>query len=153
MNAFKENKKIFIALFIFLVLLGWVAFLKLREDKIISREFGGQIIKIENNTIFLKGLFNIEKGGEFIKKQAEREVRVLLIPDIKLVKTLLYLPEATGLEPVKYNPNDLKKDYQEGSLEDLKENTSGITVTSDRNIFNKSKFKAVKIEYIEPVFP
>ncbi len=123
-------------------------------QKIEATKFVGQVVKVEGNNLFLKGFYTISLGQERITKPEEKQVQVVVTSDTEIIKTSLYLPKIKDLSSNgSYKVDDLKKEISKGSLEELKSFKSQVSVHAGKNIFNKNKFEAKKIEYIVPIFP
>ena len=136
----------------------FAAFIFMKEffvEKAESFVFGGQITKIESNVIYIEGYYMTKEGAEYaiLKTKSNPEKRIVMaeiIPDTVFEKTTFTVPD---LPPGRsFKPAELDRETIAGSLEEIEREKPGIFVTAGKNIFNKNKFKAVKVEYIIPVF-
>ena len=153
------DKKFYIAIAVLVVLIVLVfwgdyvfSLLGIRE-RVEAKEFAGRIIKTENNLVFMSGRF-ISENNQPNPQKEEKEVRVFITPETKIIKTIIYLPGLKDVGPDgSYDPATLRRETVDGSKDDLVPDRSSVLIKSDKNIFNKRKFSAVSIEYIEPIYP
>jgi len=147
------NKKLLISASVLVVLIIVVLSFNLIREKVQAEEFAGKIIKTEGDLIFMTGDF-VPENRQNAPPIEERDVQIVITPETKITKVLLYLP---GLEDVgsggRYDPAALKRETVGGSKDDLVADRSNVLVKSGKNIFGRKKFEAVSIEYLEPVYP
>ncbi len=167
LEYFRNKNLIWLGIGILIIVAGLVAYYKY-SDKfpgmiggIESREFQGAIQKVEANKIYLKGSYIVSDSEKAKIKDQEivnklYDVAVEVTPETKFVKTIWYMLSMKELEKTggAWNPDDLKKDIQEGSFEDLK-NVQGLAlkVTTAENIFGEKDFKAITASYVVSVYP
>lgn len=147
------NKKLIIGFIVVGALLAFITISKLTGPK--SLVFGGQITKIEGSAIFIDGFYMSKDGAEYAilgtkSNREKRVVKALVIPETEFVKTIFNIPDLKPGEA--FRPTDLKKEILAGSFEELEKERPGVFVTAKENIFNKSKFEALKVEYTIPIF-
>lgn len=122
-----------------------------------SKEFIGQVKKVENNAIWARGVFVNSDKPELAKEVSTKDVEIKVSSETTIVKILMYMPTIEELKKTggKWNPADLKREEALGMLAELTDKKEGLTirVISDKNIFNKTKFTAKKIEFVEQVYP
>ncbi|MDO8496584.1 MAG: hypothetical protein Q7S43_04035, partial [bacterium] len=122
-----------------------------------SKEFIGQVKKVEGNVIWAHGRFINRDKPELAAKALGKDVEITVLPETTIVKILMYMPTSEELEKTggRWNPADLKQEEVPGMITELTYNKENLTirVLSDKNIFNKSKFTPTRIEYIEQVEP
>lgn len=155
------DKKFIFGLTALAVLAAAVFFLPgILSEKIEAKEFIGQLIEVKSNSIIIEGAYNISSFQDSDQNNFQPElkkVEVLVDSKTKFSKTLLYLPSAQDLEKTggKYDPSGLKRGSAEGSLEDLKIMEGGVSITakSESNVYNRSRFFASEIQYIEAIYP
>lgn len=118
-------------------------------DKIKADEFVGTVMGVDGNILKLSGYFETPFGDGQLK-----QVEVIVDSKTEFLKTFVHMPTAEELEITGgfYNFKDLTKEETAGSLEDLINAKILVSVTSNKNIYNKSKFKAKKISYLERVY-
>lgn len=150
----KADRNLLISVVVFVVLLAIILFIQFfGGERIEAREFAGRITKAESDSIFMAGNFVLE-GNQADSQREEKMIEVIITPGTKIIKTLVYLPRLEQVGPDgEYDPSTLKRETADGSKDDLTEGRSSVLVKSDKNIFNKKKFEAASIEYIEPVYP
>ena len=123
-----------------------------------STEFVGQIQRVENNIIFVQGLFIVDKHPELLTEDNQKEAEILILPETEFIKTSIYLPTLEELEKTQgyYTADDLRREDLPGQLSDLSgEDAEGLSVTviTIDNVYKKSVFSASKIKYTVPVIP
>ena len=122
-----------------------------------SKEFIGQVKKVEGNVIWAHGRFINRDNPELANEGVGKDVEITVSPETMIVKILMYMPTSEELEKTggRWNPADLKQEETTGMIIDLTDKKEGLTIRalSDKNIFNKSKFIPTRIEYIEQVEP
>ena len=121
-----------------------------------AKEFIGQVKKVEDSLILANGLFVNRDKPELAKNSLKKDVKIKVSPETTIVKILMYMPTSEELKKTdgRWNPAELKQEEVPGTVPDLtykKENLT-IRVVSDKNIFNKPKFTAKRIEYVEQVY-
>jgi len=123
-------------------------------------EFIGRIEKIEDNSIFLFGTYFAPDQPDLANAQNQKKVKVMIGSETKFVKTKLFLPTDEELKASggRFRPDELKREEETGSLDDIKkilENSErfSIRVKSTKDIYGKSKFYASEISYIVPIYP
>lgn len=121
-----------------------------------AKEFIGQVEKVENNVIWTRGVFVNPDKPELAKKISSKNVEIKVSSETVIVKILMYMPTSEELKKTggRWNPADLRREEVLGMLTDLTDRKQGLTIkaTSDKNIFNKSKFTAKRIEFVEQVY-
>ncbi len=147
------NKKLIIGFIVVAALLGFITINKLLGPK--SSIFGGQIIKVEDSAIFIEGLYMFKDGSEYAILPAKsnlkkREVKAIVTPQTEFVKTVFNIPDLEAGQVFK--PGELEKQILMGSLEEIEKERPAVFVTAVKSIFNKSKFKVIKVEYTIPIF-
>lgn len=146
-----------ILVIIFLAIAGFFASKFLFGERGESKEFIGQVKKVENNVIWAHGRFINRDKPELANKSLSKDVEITVSPETMVVKILMYMPTSEELAKTdgRWNPADLRQEETPGMVTDLTDNKEGLTikVLSDKNIFNKSKFTAKKIEFVEQVYP
>lgn len=155
-NSFKRILSTF-CLVIILAVAGFFASKFLFQARANAKEFVGSVQKVEGNLLFAKGLFITLDRPELTKGGFTKDVEIEVSPETEIIKIIMYMPTREQLKETggKWNPAELKKEEKPGALSDLTHKREGITikVTAGENIFNKSKFKAKKIEYVLEVYP
>ncbi len=155
----KINKKsvLFVLVVLALAVAGFFASKFLFMERGESKEFIGQVKKVEGNVIWAHGRFINRDNPELASKALGKDVEITVSTETIVVKILMYMPTSEELEKTggRWNPADLRQEETTGMITDLTDNKEGITirVLSDKNIFNKSKFTPTRIEYIEQVEP
>ncbi len=149
------NKKIYIGLAIIAVLGGALIWSSWFKDQIIANGFQGQLREVEDNSFFLEGAYLVDDKP--IDVANRKGVWILIAPETKFNKIVWYMPTDEELAKTggRWNPSDLKKEQREGGMGDLlKAAGSGLTITatSNKNIYNKSSFRADSIEYIKQIY-
>lgn len=159
MNSIRINRKtVFLVLVIIsLTVAGFFASKFLFGERGESKEFIGQIKKVENNMILARGVFVNPDKPELAEEVSTKDVKIKISSETTIVKILMYMPTLEELKKAggKWNPADLKQEETIGTLTDLTHEKEGLTIRalSDKNIFNKTKFTAKKIEFVEQVYP
>ena len=159
MNGIRINRKITLSIVavIALAVAGFFASKFLFGEHGESREFIGQVKKVEGNVIWTNGVFVNQDNPELAKNGFRKDnVKIVVSSETTITKILMYMPTSEELKKTdgRWNPADLKQEETSGTVADLTDNKEGLTirVLSDKNIFNKSKFTAKRIEYIEQVY-
>ncbi len=123
-----------------------------------SHQFTGQLMQVLNDgRLVLKGTHVNDTDPDKSDYTHPTVVTVIVTPDTKFVKTLLYLP--TKAETAKtggvFYPKDLKREQVAGSLNDFKtEQGLGLTIkTKDSTYLEDKVIIAIEIDYIKPVYP
>lgn len=118
-------------------------------DKVKVNEFVGTIMEIDGNILKLSGYFETPSGDGQLK-----QVEVIIDSKTEFLKTIVHMPTVADLEKTGgfYTLSDLQKEEVMGSLEDLRNAKIMVSAISEKNIYNKSKFKAKKISYLERVY-
>lgn len=144
------KKVIFILI---LILVGAGVFLW-QWGRIASYQFVGQIEKVEGNMIYVKGLAVVPDKPESYNQDKIKSVVVLLDDKTILEKEVWYMLSAEELKKSegRWDPNQLRKEMQQGSMGDLDAGAS-VTVESRENIYNKTEFRAKKVKYLKQVYP
>ncbi len=118
------------------------------NPEFVSREFTGQIDKVDDKTIYMTGNFTVAGHPELLGREKAIEAKVKVTNATKLVKILIYRPADLISSGKVVDPRDLKQEVTTGSLDDLAGGTvDGATVVSDVNIYGRSKFDASTITY------
>lgn len=122
------------------------------EKRIEATGYVGSVKKVEGNLIYSEGHFLTPDNPELYKSGYTGDFTVEVTPETQFVKILMYMPTIEELRKTNghWNPADLKKEEKQGILADLTDKRQGLPfkVTSSKNIYGKSKFIAVKIEYV-----
>ncbi|MEK7138614.1 MAG: hypothetical protein AAB799_00340 [Patescibacteria group bacterium] len=147
-------KKIFIAVTIFVLILlvgvvwWWV-------NRVSANEFVGKIQKVESNQMTLSGVYVVKDRPDLSNPSNSKTVSVIIDPNTKLIKEMLFLPTAQEVEKTGgfFKPDELKRETVAGSLEDFKTSQVSVRVLGVGNIYGKKSFTALEIRYIEPVYP
>lgn len=150
-----NREKIITVVLLVIILIGFGYWFSTRE-RLKSREFVGVIVSTLDNKVTLNGFYRVpdQPGKEMVDQKID--VRIVVGPKTKLVKTLLYYPTAAELEKTggAYNPADLKKEIVEGTIEDLKSGkVDGFSALSEKNVYGKGEFEASEIQYIWTIRP
>lgn len=159
MSSIRINRKIvfLVLVIIFLTVAGFFASKFLFEKRGEAKEFIGQVQKVKDNMIWARGVFINPDKPELAKEVSTKEVEIKVLSETVIVKILMHMPTFEELKKTggKWNPADLKQEETLGILADLTDGKNGLTirVISDKNIFNKTKFIAKRIEFIEQVYP
>lgn len=112
--------------------------------------------KIEGNSIYTEGVFDIPNHPEFYQPDKRVKMRVDVTSGTEYVKILLYMPTLEELKKTggRWNPNELKKEEVQGSFDDIKPDGMPLKITTEKSIFKRTtSFKAKKIEYIKELYP
>lgn len=149
-----ENKKfkfiLFILVLVLLLGIGWY-FYDSRQEK--SYEFAGNVQKIEENILFVKG----QTMRNNVFSPGLKEVEVEITPDTSITRVTFRIPTSEELVTTGgvFKPSELPKEQTVGSLEtltsDIEETVVSIQIVSKRNIFGKTQFKASEIIYTVPL--
>ena len=153
MRAFIFSKKTLaiLAAFVILAVGIWVLVAK-NKDQTQSFEFSGLIEKVEANTVYVNGSYFAD--GKPVTAPAT--VRIQVSDKTKLEKNLWYMPTAQELQTTggRWTPDSIKKETAVGTFDDFKSERGvgmQIHVKSNDNVFNKPKFTADNISYVEEV--
>ncbi len=124
----------------------------------ISTEARLTVDRVENGVIYGTAAFAVGGGYGNETVQNMVPVQITLAPDATFTKTVYHLPSDEELEKNnwQYNTDDLQKEVVSGSLAELSDSSnpiSVITVHSGNNIWKKSAFTAVAVEYEVQVSP
>jgi len=121
-----------------------------------SYELAGRIERIEGNSIFLNGVYQVPDRPDLTVPENAKEVEVVVTAATRFVKTVLYLPSAAELEKTggMYRPDDLRREEVAGAFDDIKNGgVDGIFAAAGKNVYGKSKFEASEVRYISAVAP
>ncbi len=160
MNSPRINRKtiFFILIIIAIAIAGFFVSKFLFGERGEAKEFIGQVKKVEGNVILVNGVFVNQDKPELARNGFRKEgVKIVVSPETTIVKILMYMPTSEELKKTdgRWNPADLKQEETSGTLADLTDRKEGSTIraVSDKNIFNKSKFTAKRIEFVEQIYP
>lgn len=149
------------AFYVFLILVllggGWIIWKKFRVNQIETKAFGGILVKMENNTLYVNGIYvpdnpELVKGGE-IKMM---EIRATLLPDTIITKELMYLPSIEQLAGNKgrYSTKDLEKEITKADADTLAQDAEKYPLTvylkTNSNVFGKKNFQITEVKYSLP---
>lgn len=145
----KVKKIAVIVFFAAVVILGGYLLTDQFTNKIKASEFIGTVVGIDGNILKLSGYFETPSGDGQLK-----QVEVIVDSKTEFLKTIVHMPTVADLEKTGgfYTFNDLQKEEVMGSLDDLKNSKIMVSAISEKNIYNKSKFKAKKLSYLERVY-
>ncbi len=134
-----------------------VFFFKYRDNRE-SRQFTGNFLSIQNDSILVEGRYLVDHKYEPIDKFINAEVVVDSSTTFKRIA--LHLPSAKELEGTdgKFEVSKLKTDESTVSFEDFKKDAEGrqgvgIQVFTGENIWGKTKFSAKDITYKIGIYP
>src|SRR3989344_6321013 len=148
------GKMAIIVILAVLILAGFlyrILFIKTYE----SKEFIGPVEAVEGKYILSTGVFTVIDHPEFYEPDKRKTVKIEITSNTEIIKILMHMPTLEDLEKTdgRWNPNEFWQEEKPGSIEDIKKgNGMMLKVSTKNNIFNKSKFQAQKIEYIEQVY-
>ena len=118
-------------------------------------EFTGSIQKIDGQTIYMRGNYNVPDHPELRNESQAFDAKVEVKSGTKFVRITIYRPADLG-EQLKagkvVDPGELKREVKPGSLEDLVSGrVEGAVVETNNSIYNKRSFVAQSITYYYPV--
>jgi len=148
------NKKLLISGVIAIVILAFIFWGNFSGPE--ASVFGGDVIKVEGNNVSLEGFYMTSDGAEYAILKAEsnaekRTVTAEITPQTQFAKTVFAIPDLESGQI--FRPSDLNRETMPGSLEELERERPGVFVIASKNIFGKSKFEIIKVEYVIPIFP
>ena len=149
----------FYKIFLVLVMIGLVVFLgfylqkknqtqKAEEYK--STEFVGSVQKIEQNSMTIKGVYNVPNHPELATTENIVTVGITMSPHTTYTKSIQHIPADRN----NFDPSKLKNETVVGSLPDFTLNFSPgetVKVKTTNNIYEKTQFEAAEIEYTQTV--
>lgn len=152
-----NNKKIALGLVIVCSLSALLAF-NFWMNRVVADNFQGQLQEVKGTKLYIDGIYAL--GDNLINPEIIiKGVEVSVTSETRFIKTLWYLPSMEELKKTKgrWNPDEIRKEQVEGSLDDLfkQQNRSPISVRviSEKNIYNLVGFEAGSIEYVKMVDP
>jgi len=136
-----SRRKVFIGVGILIIvastLVGYFRF------RVVSHQFVGAFERVEGDAVITTGRFISEEHPEINTPDHNKTVKVLITPETQIVKILLQLPQSGG-----FYADDLPKEEKIVTLQELsQEKFIDLNITAAGNIYNKSEFKAQRIEY------
>lgn len=115
-----------------------------------SYSFNGNSVEAKDNTLIVKGLFDL---GDKPNPQKEMiTVEVSVNAETKITRVALKIPNTTE----RFDPDKLPKEETQVNFSQLatdsKGATLGIHITSSEEMFGKKKFTAKEIVYKVPIY-
>src|SRR3990167_3950170 len=109
----------------------------------VAHEFIGRIQKMENGTLFVSGIYQVQDRLDLSGPDTLTDVRITVSSKTEFIKELIYLPSLKELEKTggMYKPSELKREKTvgvAGDLPELQSSNTGIRFVSKRNIDRKS---------------
>lgn len=118
-------------------------------------EFTGSIQKVDGQTIYMHGNYNVTDHPELRATGKALDVKVKVKSGTKFIRITIYRPAnlAILLRAGKVvDPTTFKREVKTGSLEDLASgNVEGAVIETNNNIYNHNSFGAQSITYYYPV--
>lgn len=130
-----------------------VGFIFIVKNISYAEQFNGQIEEVKENSVFAHGFFVDSKTNKLAEDS--NDIEILINSDTKIIKTILYMPTQKELKETggKWNPNNLKKEIKEVSVEELKNKQSfPITVKMKKVRQGTHKFNALEIDFTEQTY-
>lgn len=146
------NKKLILFLLLLAVIAG-AAWFFASGNKIKSYEFNGNLVDVQENSIILKGAYKVENSTQLPSAEL-KEPTVEVTGKTKITRISISIPDTS--EP--FMIDDLPTEESPATLDTLYQDftnttgTIGVKVRTERDIYNKNKFKASEIIYRVPVF-
>ena len=118
-------------------------------------EFTGVVEKVDGQTIFMNGNYNIADRPDLRDESQAFNAKVKLKSDTKFVRINIYRPAALGQriqagEVV--DPSTFRREVKPGSLDDFKNGmVKEAVVETSKNIYDKESFFAQSVTYFYPV--
>ena len=149
----KKMKLIIILVIILIVVFLIQKFWQTSDIK--AYEFIGSIERIDNQTIYMRGNYNIADHPELRGEDRAFDAKVKVKPDTKFVRINIFRPANLG-EQLKggkvVDPDTFRREVKPGSLNDLKSGmVKEAVIETSRSIYGKDSFSAQSITYFYPV--
>src|SRR3989344_7762563 len=139
------KRKLFIVIIAAAVLYGGFWIYSWYKAQPVAHEFIGRIQKIENGTLFVSGIYQVQDRPDLSGPDTQTDVKIAVSSKTEFIKELVYLPSLKELEKTggMYKPSELKREKTvgvAGDLPELQSSNTGIRFVSKRNIYKKSVF-------------
>jgi hypothetical protein len=150
-------KKALFALAIILIVAGVFAYSKYRTQETkqepVSREMTGLLKEVNDRQVVIEGDLVYEQNAPPLGEMKTLEFTVP--SDLKITKAIIHLPTSEELEKTNgsFNGATLKRDFMEGSLEDMKASLGstryGINIFAkfEENIYNRQSRVVTELKY------
>ncbi|MEK7138613.1 MAG: hypothetical protein AAB799_00335 [Patescibacteria group bacterium] len=118
-------------------------------------EFTGSIEKVEGQTMYMRGNYNVADHPELRDNGRSFDAKIKVKSDTKFVRINIYRPADLGAKLAAgeaVDPSTFRREVKSGSLEDLKSGmVKEAVIETSKSIYGKESFSAQSVTYYYPV--